>query len=101
MAHSNRRKAKRINGPKKQWPTWATDGPLKMKRVGHSEPLIHSAKVQIRHEIYKSNPKNQKGIRAADTPALRAWSAQPTAVAPPGPPLGRCAASGPLLRTMG
>jgi len=70
MAHSNRRKAKRINGQKKQWPMWATDGPPKSKRVGHPEPLRLSAEVQIRHEIYKINPKNQKGIRVADTPAV-------------------------------
>jgi len=64
MAHYGGREAKKING------ITITGGPPKLKRVGHPELLRLSAKVQIRHEIYKFNPKSQKGIRAADTPAV-------------------------------
>ena len=76
-------------GKRRTWPTWATDGPLKKRQVGHRKAKSALAKRCFRHKIDKNPRKPFQGIRGGVTPVASrpSWSAQPTALDPPGPPL--------------
>ena len=76
-------------GKRRTWPTWPTNGPLKKRQVGHRKAMNALAKRCFRHKIDKKPRKPFQGIRGGVTPVASrpSWSAQPTALDPPGPPL--------------